>query len=121
MSWNKLISKLIEKKISDLSSQELKVVLLSDFDIVSLTRNKYLEKCFYLDPIYETALTDMAKYIQGHFSKDNTKSEDLYGFIDKVKSIYESKYPNINYFSNNEFYTNLFEVIRNISTFDGKI
>lgn len=121
LSWSKLISKLIDKKISDLSPQELKVVLLSDFDIVSLTRNKYLEKCFYLDPIYETALTDMAKYIQDHFAKHSNKEQDMYNFIDQVKSIYESKYPNIIYFSNSQFYTNLFEVIRDISIFDGKI
>lgn len=121
LSRDKLISMVIESKVSDLSGQELKIVLLSDFDVNSLTRNRILNNCFYIDPLYEQLIADISVYVHDYFIKDGNPEQNVYNFIDHLKSIYEAKYTNISYLQSNEFYQNLFDIICDIACFDGHI
>ena len=115
-----LMSKLINKNISKLSSQELKLVLVSDFDIYYLKRNKIVWKCFYLEPLYEDLLSQISQDVLSHF-ENSSKSEELESFTAWIKRKYISKYPSIDYLATDEFYHNLFGVIKGISVFDNKI
>jgi len=71
---------MINKNIFKFSKQELKLILVSDFDVTYLKRNKYLNKAFYLEPLYEDLLTKMVLEIDAYFKK-RAKSQDLYEFI----------------------------------------
>jgi hypothetical protein len=75
-----LISKLVNKNLFKFNREELKLILVSDFDVSYLKRNKYINKGFYLEPLYEDMLTRMVLFIQDHFAKRN-KSQDLYEFV----------------------------------------
>ena len=75
-----LIPKLVNKNVFKFTKQELKLILVSDFDVTYLKRNKYLNKAFYLEPLYEDLLTKMVLTIAGYFEK-RAKSQDLYEFI----------------------------------------
>ncbi|MBP7007866.1 hypothetical protein KBB05_04035 [Patescibacteria group bacterium] len=87
---------ILEKKVIDFSGQELKIVLLSDFDITALTRNRILENCFYIDPLHESLIADIATYIHQHFTKETSKDDqNIYEFIDQVRDIYTAKYPTV--------------------------
>lgn len=121
MSWDKLISLVIESKVSDLSWQELKIVLLSDFDITPLTRNRILINCFYIDPLHENLISDIATYIQEYFIKNENPEQNIYSFIDHLKAIYEVKYPDVHFLTSNEFYQNLFEIVSEVASFDGHL
>lgn len=120
LSEDNLISKLINKWNLDFRSEEIKLVLVSDFDLYYLKRNKILKKSFYLDPIFEDLLEKISKYCVEYFEK-KWDSEDVYNFVDILKKHFENKYWNIEYIQNNVFYINLFKLIKWISVFDGKI
>ena len=115
-----LISKLVNKNIFKFSKQELKLILVSDFDVTYLKRNKYLNKAFYLEPLYEDFLTKMVLTISAYFEKRN-KSQDLYEFIGWMKENFAKDYKDVHYMKNDLFYVNFFDSIREINVFDGKI
>ncbi|MCX6825416.1 MAG: hypothetical protein NTY80_04325 [candidate division SR1 bacterium] len=115
-----LISKLVNKNIFKFSKQELKLILVSDFDVTYLKRNKYLNKAFYLEPLYEDLLTKMVLTISSYFEK-RSKSQDLYEFIGWMKENFAKDYKDVHYMKNDLFYVNFFESIREINVFDGKI
>ncbi|MDP2670831.1 MAG: sigma factor-like helix-turn-helix DNA-binding protein [bacterium] len=117
---DELIAKLLNKGIGKFNSQELKMIIVSDFDVYYLKRNKKIWKGFYLDPMFEDLLTDIAEYVVGYFTKLG-QATDLYEFVDKLKAKYAPIYDAINYLHNNLFYTNFFKSIKGISTFYGKI
>lgn len=114
------LAKLLNKGIGKFNSQELKMIIVSDFDIYYLKRNKSLWKGFYIDPIFEDLLTDMSQYITNYFGKKSL-AEDLYEFVDKLKAKFSSEYEDIAYLENNLFYTNFFKSVKGISTFYGKV
>lgn len=93
LSRDKLISLIIEKKVIDFSGQELKIVLLSDFNITALTRNRILENCFYIDPLHESLISEIAHYVHTYFTIESKADENIYEFIDQVRDIYAEKYP----------------------------
>lgn len=115
-----LISKLINKNVFKFSQQELKLILVSDFDIGYLKRNKYLKKSFYVEPLYEDMLTQMVVFMLSYFEKRN-KSQDLYDFIGLMKENFTKEYKDIRHLKNDLFYINFYETIREIKVFDGKI
>lgn len=115
-----LISKMVNKNIFKFSKQEIKLVLVSDFDVTYLKRNKYLNKAFYLEPLYEDMLTKMVLYVQAYFEKRN-KSQDLYEFIGYLKENFAKDFKDVHYLKSDLFYVNFFDTIREISVFDGKI
>ncbi|MFA5747986.1 MAG: sigma factor-like helix-turn-helix DNA-binding protein [Candidatus Absconditabacterales bacterium] len=115
-----LISKMFNKNIFKFTKQELKLILVSDFDVTYLKRNKYLYKGFYLEPLYEDVLTKMVLVISSYFEK-RKKSQDLYEFIGWMKDNFSKDYKEIHYLKNDLFYVNFFESIREINVFDGKI
>ena len=115
-----LISKLINKKMFKFSKQELKLILVSDFDIGYLKRNKYLHKSFYIDPLYEDMLTQMVVFMLSYFEKRG-KSQDLYDFIGLMKDKFVKIHKNVRHLKNDLFYINFYETIREIRVFDGKI
>ena len=115
-----LVAKIINRNICKFTKEELKVILISDFDVTYLKRNKLLYKAFYIEPLFEDLLTKMALYINNYFEKTK-KSEDMYEFIAKIKEDFVKEYKDIPYLKNDLFYVNFFSIIRNISVFDGKI
>lgn len=115
-----LISKLVNKNMFKFTRQELKLILVSDFDVSFLKRNKYINKSFYLEPLYEDLLTKMVLFIQDYFSS-RKNSQDLYEFVWLLKEDFAKDFKEISYLKNDLFYINFFESIRDMSVFDGKI
>lgn len=115
-----LIARLINTKKFVFTPQEMKLILVSDFDITSLKRNRLIDKCFYIDPIFEDALTNTVIYIQDFFNK-RWKSINVYEFIAKLKNYLMNKYEEVELFQEDWFYMQFFKVIRWIAVFDGKI
>jgi len=114
------LAKLVNKWIGKFNMQELKMIVVSDFDIYYLKRNRRIWKWFFIDPLFEDLLTDMTIYVTEYFTKKG-EAEDLYEFVDKLKEVYTSKYADIEYLQNNLFYTNFFKSIKWIATFYGKV
>jgi DNA-directed RNA polymerase specialized sigma subunit len=115
-----LIAKLVNKQLFSFTAQELKLVVVSDFNLTFLKRNKYINKCFYTDPIFEDFLTNMVVYIKDYF-ETRGQSVELYEFIDTLKTQFGKKYDYIHFLKNDLFYINFFACIRAIKVFDGKI
>lgn len=115
-----LINKLSNKGTFRFSNHELKLILVSDFDLYYLKRNKAINKSFYIDPLYEDLLSEFAAYIVDYFNK-KWMPEDLYEFSDKLKNKFYEKHDNIKFIKNNVFYINYFKSVRWISIFDGKV
>lgn len=120
LSEEDLVKKIVNKNMFKFSAQELKLILVSDFDINYLKRNKLLYKSFYKDPLFEDLLTKMTIWITNYFEKKK-ESEDVYEFIEKVKNEFVTKHTNIEYLNNALFYMNFFSVIRAVKVFDGKV
>lgn len=116
--WD-LISKLLNRGFK-FKPQEIKLILVSDFDIYYLKRNKFFKKSFYIDPIYETLLNEIAQYTLKYFA-DKWKAENLYEFIDHLKEKFKEKSEKIPFLKENGFYMNVLPAIRGITTLDGKI
>ncbi len=115
-----LISKLINKKLFKFSKQELKLILVSDFNVSYLKRNKYIRKSFYLSPLYEDILVHMSVFVFDYFN-ETKKSEDLYDFIWIVKEKFTNEYKDISPLKNDLFYMNFFDTIKSIKVFDWKV
>ena len=115
-----LVAKLINRNLFKFTKDELKLILVSDFDVTYLKRNKLLYKAFYIEPLFEDLLTKMAMYVNDYFEKRG-KSEDMYEFIAKVKEEFSKEYKDVTYLKNDLFYVNFFSLIRNFSVFDGKV
>ncbi len=115
-----LVAKLVNLKKFIFSKQEFKLILVSDFNISYLKRNRLIDKSFYLDPLYEDLLSAMVLEVRTYFEKRDG-SQDLYEFIGMIKDKYTKEYPDIHYFNNELFYMNFFATIRWLSVFDGKI
>lgn len=115
-----LVSKLINRNLFKFSKQELKLILISDFDVAYLKRNKYLYKAFYVEPLYEDLLTQMVLFVNDYFGQRG-KSQDLYEFIAVLKDAFLKDYKEVGYLRNDLFYMNFFSIIRGLSMFDGKI
>lgn len=114
------IAKLLNKGIAKFNAQELKMIIVSDFDIYYLKRNRRLWKWFYIDPLFEDLMTEMSIHILSYFQK-KWEAEDLYEFVDKLKAKYTSEYEDVPYLENNLFYTNFFKCVKGLSTFYGKV
>jgi len=115
-----LIAKLVNLQKFMFSAQEIKLILVSDFNISYLKRNRLIDKSFYLDPLYEDLMSAMVIFIKGYFDK-RAESQDLYEFIGMLKERYVSEYEDIHYFGNDLFYVNFFATIRGFAVFDGKV
>lgn len=115
-----LIQKVYTKGISEFTEQEIKMIIVCDFDIYYLKRNKLLLKWFYLDPLYEDLLTEICQYTSDHFL-EKWDAEDLYEYVDSVKAHFTNLYPHVHYLTNNSFYTNFFKAIKWLSMFYGKV
>lgn len=115
-----LIPKIVNKQIFKFTPQEIKLILVSDFNISYLKRNKLIYKSFYQEDLYEDLLTNMVLYIKDYFEKKQ-EAQDLYEFIEKVKSEFTKKNPKVQYLQNDLFYINFFNTIRGVKVFDGKV
>ena len=120
MGEDVLVAKIINRNLFKFTKDELKLILVSDFDVTYLKRNKLLYKAFYIEPLFEDLLTKMALYVNDYFEK-RKQSEDMYEFIAKVKDEFSKEYKDVNYLRNDLFYVNFFSLIRNFSVFDGKV
>ena len=117
---DELVAKLLNKGIGKFNAQELKMIVVSDFDIYYLKRIKFLNKWFYIDPLFSDLLIEIGDYVVSYFTKKDV-AEDLYEFVDKLKAVFQTKYEDIPYLSNNLFYMNFFKSIKQVATFYGKI
>lgn len=120
MSEELLTSKIINKNLFKFSKQELKLILISDFDITHLKRNKSLEKAFYIEPLYEDLLTKLTLFTLNHF-QTRKESQDLYEFISILKDEFLEEFRDISFLKNDLFYVNFFQIIKDIKILDGKI
>lgn len=120
LSEDALISKIVNKNLFKFSKPELKLILVSDFDITYLKRNKYLFKAFYIEPLYEDLLTKMVIFSQNHFQQRG-ESQDLYEFIAALKEEFLEEFKDISFLKNDLFYINFFQIVREMSILDGKI
>ncbi len=120
LSEDALIAKVINKNLFKFSKQELKLILVSDFDITYLKRNKYLAKAFYIEPLYEDLLTKMVIFSLNHF-KQQKKSQDLYEFVAVLKEEFSDDLRDVSFLKNDLFYINFFSIVREMAILDGKI
>ena len=114
------VAQVAAKNVMKLSLAEIKLVLMSDFEITHLRRNTLYHKSFYLDPLYEELLTQIGNFCMRYFAKRGNP-EDMYTFIDKLKKEFVVKYTTIPYLNDPKFYINVFTNIRGMSMFDGSI
>ncbi len=117
---DELVAKLINKKMFEFSPQELKLILVSDFDVNYLKRNRRIDKCFYVDNLFEDLLTSIVIYMNNVFKKSDD-SIDIYEFIEMLKDQFVRKYDEVESLKNDMFYVNFFKVVRGIKTFDWRI
>jgi hypothetical protein len=117
---DEIVAKILNKGIGKFNAQEIKMIVVSDFDIYYLKRIKTLNKWFYIDPIFSDLLIEIGDYVVQYFEKKNI-AEDLYEFVDKLKAVFYKKYEDIEYLNNNLFYMNFFKSIKGIATFYGKV
>ena len=103
-----------------LKGNEIKLVLVSDFDLYYLKRNRILKKSFYIEPLYESLLTQMGQFVLDYFGKKQ-QSEDLYEFVDRMKDVFSEKHPNIDYLRSPLFYKRFLSFIKWVVVFDGKV
>lgn len=115
-----LISKIINKNLFKFSKQELKLILVSDFDLTYLKRNKDLERAFYIEPLYEDLLTKLVLFSINHF-KARGESQDLYEFISELKEEFAEDLKHIPSLKNDLFYINFFAIVKEMTLLDGKI
>ncbi len=115
-----IISKLANLRKYEFSRQEIKLILVSDFDVTYLKRNKNFNKCFYIDPLFEDFLTIVALYTKDYFKKRG-ESIDMYEFASYLKIEFGKKYDQIAFLRNDQFFLNYFQSLRDIKLFDGKI
>ena len=119
MLQDELISKVFSHW-SEFTAPEIKIILMSDFTITHLRRNKLLYKLFYVDNLYEVLLSDIASTVNAYFT-DSQEHVSIYEYIEQVKPIFVAKYQNVKFLKDNNFYLNFFHCIRGISVFDGNI
>ena len=67
LSEDVLISKLINRNMFNFNKAELKLILVSDFDILYLKRNRVINKSFYVAPLFEDLLTKMVLFVNNYF------------------------------------------------------
>lgn len=115
-----MINKIINLKKYEFTRQEIKLILVSDFDVTYLKRNKYYNKCFYIDPLFEDFLTVVSLYVNKFFDTRGG-SIDVYEFSNVIKNEFSKKYEQISFLRHDQFYISLFNAIRHIKVFDGKI
>ena len=115
-----LLAKIMNKNVQKFSKPELKLILISDFDITYLKRNKYLSKAFYIEPLYEDLLTKMVIFSQNYFTK-RKESQDLYEFIGTLKEEFLEEFRDISFLKNDLFYINFFRIVKGMAILDGKI
>lgn len=115
-----LVSKLVNKNMFKFTKQELKLILVSDFDVSFLKRNKYINRSFYLEPLYEDLLTRLALFVQDYFAKRQS-SQDIYEFVGYIKEEFSKDFKEISYLKHDLFYISFFDAIRDVSIFDWKI
>ncbi len=115
-----LVAKLVNKKLFKFNKQELLLILVSDFDIIYLKRNKYIDKSFYLDNLYEDVLTRLALTVENYFEKRG-ESQSTSELITHMKTTFWREYSDIPFLSQDNFYINFFQSLRSVTTFDGKV
>lgn len=120
MGEDALIMNLYNAKISSFSQEEIRLIIVSDFDLSYLKRNKYIDTAFYLDPLYEDLLTHIAVNVSSFFLSRG-ESQSIYECVDSLKSTYTRSYPDVHFLRNDKFYTSFLPLIRWIVVFDGKV
>ena len=120
LSEDVFISKLINRNLFKFNKAELKLILVSDFDIFYLKRNRLLNKAFYISPVFEDLLTKMVLFVNEYFT-ERGNAQDLYEFISIVKNTFIQEYKDVECLRNDLFYINFFSLIKGIAIFDSKI
>jgi len=115
-----IINKIVNLKKYEFTRQEIKLILVSDFDMTYLKRNKNFNKCFYIDPLFEDFLTIVSLYTKDYFKKRG-ESVDIYEFATHLKTEFSKKYDQITFLKNDQFFLNFFASLRDVKLFDGKL
>jgi hypothetical protein len=120
MGEDALVSKLYNEQKTSFSQEEIRLIVVSDFDLSYLKRNKYMETAFYLDPLYEDLLTHIAINVSSFFLSRG-ESQSIYECVDNLKSTYTRSHPDVHFLRHDKFYTSFLPLIRGIVVFDGKV
>jgi len=78
---------------------------------------RYIDKAFYVEPLYEDLLTKIVLFTLDHFKQRGT-SQDLYEFISLLKEEFLDDFRDISFLRNDLFYINFFQVVRSITVLD---
>jgi len=117
---DELVMMLYNAKISPFSQEEIRLIVVSDFDLSYLKRNKYIDTALYLDPLYEDLLTHIAVNVSTFFVSRG-ESQSIYECVDWLKSHYSRSNPDVKFLRTDKFYTSFLPLIRWIVVFDGKV
>lgn len=115
-----LVAKLVNKKLFKFNKQELLLILISDFDIIYLKRNRFVDKSFYLDNLYEDVLTRLALMVEEYF-EERWKSQEINEFIAHMQATFAKEYSDVKFLDQDSFYISFFKSLRSATTFDGKV
>ncbi len=120
LSEDALISKLVNRNLFKFTRSEFKLILVSDFDVLYLKRNKYIHKAFYIDPLFEDLLVRLTLWTVQYFT-ERKQSQDMYEFIAILKNEFLPEYKEVGYLKNDLFYINFFSIIKEVCMLNGKV
>jgi len=120
----KLINKLLEDKDVNINYNEALLILSSDYELYYIHRNKYFQKFFFLEPVFEDLINDIHNTTI-KILKENKASIDKDMLIAKLSGLFSKKFPRNetlkNILLNNFNYDELFNISKDIYSFNGKV
>ena len=120
----KLINQLKDAINTNLTYNEILLVLTSDYDLYYLHRNKRFNNVFFTEPVFEDLLNDIHDTAYS-ILKENKKTLDADVLISKLQSIFLQKFQRNNsvrnLILNNEFLLKIFNLSKYIATLDNKV
>ena len=124
MEEKELINKLLEDKTINLNYNETLLVLSSDYELYYIHRNKYFQKFFFLEPVFEDLITDIHNTTI-KILEDNKTSLDEDMLIAKLSWLFSKQFPRNETLKDillNSFnYKKLFDISKDIYTFNWKV
>ncbi len=124
MSEKNLINTLKKETNTELSYNELLLILNSDYDLYYLHRNKRFEKVFFTEPLFEALIDDIHDTTYNILKKEN-KSIQQKDIISKLQLLFLQKFQRNNTIRavlvEDKLYNQIFKLSRHIYSFNNKI
>ncbi len=124
MEEKELINKLLTDKSVDINYNEALLILSSDYELYYIHRNKYFQKFFFLEPVFEDLINDIHNTTI-KILEDNKSALDEDMLIAKLAGLFVKKFPRNETLKDilldNFNYNELFKISKDIYSFNGKI